>query len=83
MDDQFKIIVASDVDYEDLIAEISFDNQIVAVLSQEQGPDAMKIEFNREWIRTSAKQELLLVDFKRAIERAERRLREMKKADNS
>ncbi|MGM7652332.1 hypothetical protein C3460_02895 [Serratia marcescens] len=43
---QLKIIVASDVDYEKLIAEIYCDEEFIALLQQEDGDDNIKFEFS-------------------------------------
>lgn len=43
---KLKVIIASDVDYENLIAEIYFDNEFVALLQQEDGVHNLKIEFS-------------------------------------
>ncbi len=42
---QLKIVIASDVDYKNLIAEIYCDDQYVALLQQEDGKDEVKVEF--------------------------------------
>lgn len=42
---QLKIVIASDVDYEDLIAEIYCDGEFIALLQQEEGKEQMKVEF--------------------------------------
>ncbi|HCB1762810.1 MULTISPECIES: hypothetical protein [Citrobacter] len=43
---QLKIIVASDVDYEKLIAEIYCDEEFIALLQQEDGENNIKVEFS-------------------------------------
>ncbi|CAI0787191.1 hypothetical protein [Serratia quinivorans] len=43
---QLKIIVASDVDYEKLIAEIYCDEEFIALLQQEDGDNNIKVEFS-------------------------------------
>lgn len=52
-----EIIVASDVEYENLISEIYCDGEFIALLQQEDGDDNIKIEFqnnikpvNYEWL---------------------------------
>ena len=40
----FEYSVSSDVDFEDLIADIGFDGKLVAILSQEEGFDNMRIQ---------------------------------------
>ena len=44
MKNEFKIVISSDLDYEDLCAEIYFDNQFVAILTQEKGFENLLIE---------------------------------------
>ena len=41
------IIVLSDVDYEDLIAEMYIDGQFIGVLSQESGFQNLQVELHR------------------------------------
>ncbi|MDX6039418.1 hypothetical protein [Scandinavium lactucae] len=43
---QLKIVVASDVDYENLIAEIYCDGEFIALLQQEDGEGNIKVEFS-------------------------------------
>lgn len=57
---QLKILVASDVDYEELIAEIYCDDNFIALLQQEDGKENLKIEFqpnlepiNFEWFKNA------------------------------
>ncbi|MEN4932081.1 hypothetical protein ABEI22_23690 [Erwinia billingiae] len=44
--DQLKIIIASDIDYEKLIAEIYCNDEFIALLHQEDGIDDIKVEFS-------------------------------------
>nr|WP_279077815.1 hypothetical protein [Hafnia alvei] len=67
--DQLKIVIASDVDYEKLIAEIYRNDEFIALLQQEDGADNIKVEFspdlvslNLEWFQNAlnkAKNKLL------------------------
>lgn len=45
MSKSFKIVVCSDLDYEQLIAEIYYEEKFVALVSQEEGPSSLKLEF--------------------------------------
>ncbi len=45
LDHKLEIVVASDVDYEQLIAEIYCDGKFVALLSQDDGVDNLKVVF--------------------------------------
>jgi hypothetical protein len=44
MNSQFKIEYCSDLDYEEIVADISFQNHILAVINQEKGIESMEIE---------------------------------------
>ena len=67
--DQPKIIIASDVDHEKLIAEIYRNDEFIALLQQEDGVEDIKIEFspnltslNLDWFQNAlneAKRKLL------------------------
>jgi hypothetical protein len=46
MDTKLKIVICSDVDYDNLIAEIYYDDKFVALISQEEGPSKLKVEFS-------------------------------------
>ena len=67
--DKLDIIIASDVDYENLTAEIYCNNNFIALLQQENGVDDIKVEFsscvgalNIDWLQNAlneAKNKLL------------------------
>ncbi|PQK93073.1 hypothetical protein [Pantoea ananatis] len=67
--DALKIVIASDVDYENLIAEIYCDNIFIALLQQDNGINDLRIEFssdintlNLDWFQNAlneAKKKLL------------------------
>ncbi|WP_354685818.1 hypothetical protein [Cupriavidus necator] len=42
---KLEVLIASDVDYEQLIAEIYCDGHFVALLSQDKGPDHLEVVF--------------------------------------
>lgn len=48
-DNKIKIIIASDIDYENLIAEIYCNDEFIALLQQEDGKDAIKVEFSPDF----------------------------------
>jgi hypothetical protein len=66
---QLKIVIASDIDYEELIAEIYCNDEFIALLQQEDGIDNIKVEFspnlaslNFDWLQNAlneAKRKLL------------------------
>ncbi len=67
--DHLKIVIASDVDYENLIAEIYRNDEFIALLQQEDGINDIKVEFssniiamNFDWLQNAlneAKRKLL------------------------
>jgi hypothetical protein len=44
MPSRWSVIIASDPDHERVYAEVSSDNKFVAVVSQETGPDHLRVE---------------------------------------
>jgi hypothetical protein len=44
MDPRFKLVIASDVDYEELVGELYFDDQVVCLVTREEGPTNMKLQ---------------------------------------
>lgn len=48
MKKRFEIIIGSPLDYEELVAYIFIDEQNIALLSQDEGKDKIKIEFSDE-----------------------------------
>lgn len=44
MTSKFKILISSDIDYDELCAEIFFEDQFVGILTQEKGFKNLKIE---------------------------------------
>jgi hypothetical protein len=74
MSENFEITVCSDIDYEDLIAEVSVDGGVIAVISQERGAG----DFDIELIATPARR-LRLAMVEEAIERAKERLTTMRR----
>lgn len=67
--DQLKIVIASDIDYENLVAEIYYKDEFIALLQQENGIDDIRVEFshniqplNVDWLQnalTEAKKKLI------------------------
>ena len=77
---KFDFSVASDVDYEDLIADIGYDNQLVAILTQEEGFHNMKIQIfppkeGNYW-------NFSLDEFEEILHKARNRLWELRKIDD-
>jgi len=44
MNDKFRIILCSDLDYEEMVADICYEDYTIALLTQEKGIDNMEIE---------------------------------------
>ena len=73
----FEFTIGSDVDYEDLIADIGFDNQLVALLTQEAGFENLRIQIHPPvdggcW-------NFRLDEFEEIIQKAKHRLWELRK----
>lgn len=79
IDEKFRIDISSDLDYENLIADIYFENQILAVLTQEEGLHNLRINIyptkNKEFW------DFRLDQFQNVIDRAKQRLTDLKKSD--
>ena len=73
----FEFTVASDIDFEDLIADIGFENNLVAYLTQEDGFKNMRIRIfppqNRDFW------DFKLDEFVEIFNRAKQRLWELRK----
>lgn len=77
MEEKFKVRICSDLDYEDLVADIYFEDQIVAMLTQEQGFENLKIE-----VYPKNKQQAWLFnfsEFEKSLQYAKQRLWELRK----
>jgi phage pi2 protein 07 len=75
----FEFTVGSDIDYEDLIADIGFDNKLVALLTQEKGFDNIRILIyppteGDHW-------DFRLNEFEEIIHKAKNRLWELRKIE--
>ena len=70
MEKHYQIIIGSPVDYEELVAYITIDDQYIALLNQDEGKDKMKIEFFDEPII----QPLYLNVFYEALQKAHEEL---------
>lgn len=76
----FEYTVGSDVDFEELIADIGFDTNLVALLTQENGFDNLRI-------RIYPPKDIEFWDFKfdefdEIIHKAKKRLWELRKVDS-
>lgn len=46
MTPEFEFVIADDVDHEDLVAEITYGNELVCMLTMEQGFDLLQLEIH-------------------------------------
>lgn len=78
MNKKFTVEVCSDLDYEEMVADISYENHTIATITQDNGIENMKIEmfFPENTIRSW---EFPLDDFIAVIKFAKKRLIEMQK----
>ncbi len=72
MTSKFKILISSDTAYNDLCAEIFFEDQFVGILTQEQGLENMEIEIHppqnkKLWIFNFSEFEAALKSAKEAL----------------
>lgn len=74
----FRIRICSDLDYEDLVADIIYKDVTIAIISQERGPNNMELE------SFSAKKNQIFPvdDFLGVIHFAKNELLKMKKVDD-
>lgn len=70
MNKMFRITVASDIDYGTLIAEIYFDNEFIALVSQDEG----KRQFNLELPMRDSLTVVPLDEFVDAVSKAKKQL---------
>ncbi len=79
MSPRFRFTVGSEPGYEDLVGDLYFDDQIVCVLTQEQGFEAMQIEVHPR--PTGGSWSFPLADFEGALEALKRRMFELRRTD--
>jgi hypothetical protein len=77
MAQDFEIIVSSDEDYEDLIAEILYQGEFVCLITQESGFEALDIEIHNRVCGQPWRFKLLA--FMDTIAQAKKRLWELRK----
>jgi hypothetical protein len=80
MSNKFKIIISSDLDYEELCAEIYYGDQFVAILTQENGFENLEIEIytaenNKIWV-------FKFKEFETILKEAKDQLWKMRKKNN-
>ncbi len=78
MNKKFNIIISSDDEYEDLCAEIYYEKQFIAILTQEEGFENLKIEFYPHQMGNNLF--LVYAEFENALNSAKNTLQRMKKS---
>lgn len=87
MHNKFEVKVGSNTEFEDLIAYIEYDDQLVGIISQEEGFGNLKMHLS---ISTKSpisipSEEMLtmdLVEFEKAIARAKERLWQLRRTED-
>ncbi len=79
MKSDFRITVGSDSDFEDLVGDLYYRDQIVAVLTQEEGADAMRIELHPA--PGGASWHFSLKDFEEALAVLKNRMWELRRTE--
>lgn len=74
---KFNIVMADDLDYEDLIAEIYYENEFVAMLTQEGGFEHLRILIYPP--KLSASWDFPFNEFQEIIFLAQKGLKELRK----
>lgn len=69
---KFKIIISSDTDYNELCAEIFFEDQFLGILTQEQGFENLEIEIyppqhKKFWVFKFSEFEAVLTSAKKSL----------------
>ena len=73
----FEFTIASDVDFEDLIADIGFETTLVAILTQEEGFENLRIRIYAP--KDKEYWDFRFEEFEQIINRAKKRLWELRK----
>ncbi len=71
--EKFRIEVCSDLDYEEMVADIYYDGQAIGIITQEEGRDKMKIKLYQLGISAL---DIPLEDYIKALLEAQQRLKE-------
>lgn len=79
MTQDFEIIVGSDEDYEDLIADVYYQREFVCLISQEDGYASPDIDIHPK--ANGQPWKFKLSDFEGAIAQAKKRLWELRKVE--
>ena len=79
MNRRFRVTVGSEPDYEDLVGDLYFDDQIVCVLTQERGIGAMEIQIHTPHDGTTWA--FPLADFEEALAALKERMWQLRRTD--
>jgi hypothetical protein len=80
MKPRFRITVGSEPEYEDLVGDLYFEDQILCVLTQEEGFKAMKIKLFCQ--RDGGTWSFDLADFEEALAALKQRMWELRRTDS-
>lgn len=80
MNSHFRITVGSEPDYEDLVGDLYFDNQVVCVLTQEQDFEAMQMKLFCP--KDGGTRSFPLADFEEALATLKNRMRELRRTES-
>lgn len=78
MDNKFRILLVSDLDYEEMVADICYQDDTVATITQEKGVDKMEIELFPPF-ESQSSWKFNLEDFLKALQNAKKCLIESTK----
>ena len=78
MNPRFRITVGSEPEYEDLVGDLYFDDQIVCVLTQEEGFEAMQMKLFCP--QDGGTWSFPLADFEEALAALKKRMWELRRA---
>jgi hypothetical protein len=77
MNSELELSVGDDPEFEDLVAEITYENQLVCLLSQERGFDLLEIEIHAQ--KSGEPWHFEMRKFQDALDRAKERLWDLRK----
>ena len=80
MNPRFRITVGSEPEYDDLVGDLYFDDQIVCVLTQEDGFDAMDMKLSSGPDCTP--RSFRLKDFEEALAALKQRMWELRRTES-
>lgn len=78
MRNKFRVLLISDLDYEEMVAEVCYENSTIAMITQEKGVDHMEIEIFPQ-VEGMPSWKFTLDDFLYALQNAKKGLIESQK----